>query len=192
MPDRLTDERLRQLRDDENLCTNAGERAMAAELLELRARVIEREAERVADGFGIQSLTTENGVATLTTTPTTEQARELVLAMSLACGKMLDDDQAPNYIEFEVSPAGRLGYVVTVRRSCRPTPHSLRRDAEARADEALAQVAELEARLERVTALAVASDDGSEYEHDHGIGDGHDQCPGCWAEDIRKAVSGDA
>ncbi|MGW4718304.1 hypothetical protein [Nocardia sp. NPDC004260] len=40
MPDqttRLTDERLRQLRDNENICTNAGERSMAAELLELRA-----------------------------------------------------------------------------------------------------------------------------------------------------------
>ncbi|WP_063039680.1 hypothetical protein [Nocardia pseudovaccinii] len=40
MPDqpRLTDERLRELRDNEDICTNAGERSMAAELLELRAR----------------------------------------------------------------------------------------------------------------------------------------------------------
>lgn len=29
------------------------------------------------------------------------------------------------------------------------------------------------------------------YAHDHRIGDGHDQCPGCWAEDIRTALKGD-
>ncbi|WP_330253070.1 hypothetical protein OG874_00195 [Nocardia sp. NBC_00565] len=49
MPDqtaRLRDERLRELRDNENVCTNKGERAMAAELLELRQRLAELEAER--------------------------------------------------------------------------------------------------------------------------------------------------
>ncbi|MEV4127108.1 hypothetical protein [Nocardia sp. NPDC049707] len=39
MTDRLTDERLSQLRDDWRVCTNAGERAMAAELLELRTAI---------------------------------------------------------------------------------------------------------------------------------------------------------
>ncbi|MGV9540887.1 hypothetical protein ACWDSF_06140 [Nocardia beijingensis] len=36
--------------------------------------------------------------------------------------------------------------------------------------------------------LAYAQDDHSEYEHDHGVGDGHDQCPACWAEGIRTAI----
>lgn len=111
---------------------------------ELRARVAELEAERVADGFGIQSLTADGGIATLTTAPTTEQARELVLAMSLACGRMLDDDQATNYVEFEVSPANQPGYVVHVRRAAGPSPHTLRREAEARADLAETRIAELE------------------------------------------------
>lgn len=55
----------------------------------------------------------------------------------------------------------------------------------------------IEAEAERLIArrviadlleLAYAQDDHSEYEHDHGIGDGHDQCPACWAEDIRAAI----
>lgn len=106
----------------------------------------ELEGERVANEFGIQSLTTENGVPTLTTVPTTEQARGLVLAMSLACGRMLDDDQAQNYVEFEVSPANQPGYIVHVRRAGGPSPHTLRREAENRAGE-------LERRLDRVTDL---------------------------------------
>lgn len=103
--------------------------------------------DTVADEFGIQELTAKNGISTLTTIPTSEQARELVLAMSLACGRMLDDDQAPNYVEFEVSPADRPGYVVHVRRAGGPTPHTLRQEAEGR-------VAELEPRFDRYrTAL---------------------------------------
>ncbi|WP_280381029.1 hypothetical protein [Nocardia wallacei] len=92
--------------------------------------------EAVADEFGIQGLAIEDGTATLTTMPTSEQARELVLAMSLACGRMLDDDQATNYVEFEVSPANRPGYVVHVRRAGGPTPHTLRKEAEARIETA--------------------------------------------------------
>lgn len=95
-------------------------------------------ADTIAREFGIQGLTIENGTSTLTTRPTTERARQLVLAMSLACGRMLDDDQAPNYVEFEVSPAGHPGYIVHVRRAVGPSPHTLRRAAEAR-------IAELEA-----------------------------------------------
>ncbi|MGW4124750.1 hypothetical protein [Nocardia sp. NPDC004711] len=112
----------------------------------LLARIADEDAERVADEFGIQSLTAENGVATLATVPTTEQARELVLAMSLACGRMLDDDQAQNYVEFEVSPANQRGYIVHVRRAGGPSPHTLRREAEVRAAKAEARNAELEQR----------------------------------------------
>lgn len=43
--------------------------------------------------------------------------------------------------------------------------------------------------LTRVEKLTYASDDGSEYEHDHGTGDGHAECPACWAEDIRRALA---
>lgn len=114
-----------------------------------QARITELQGERVADEFGIQSLTTVNGVATLATVPTTEQARELVLTMSLACGQMLDADQAQNYIEFEASPANRPGYIVHVRRAGGPSPHTLRREAEVRAEQAEARVAELEQQAGR-------------------------------------------
>lgn len=141
----LPDERLRQLRDDPNVCTNVGERSMAAELLALRARVTELEADSIDRDFGIQAMSIAPGESTLSTTPTTERARNLVLAMSLACGRMLDEDQAPNYVEFEVSPANHAGYVVHVRRAEGRSPHTLRRDAEARAEKAEARIAELEA-----------------------------------------------
>lgn len=124
----------------------------------LRARLAELEAERdrntiapeaIADEFGIQGLTVEDGVATLTTAPTTEDARDLVLAMSLALGKMLDDDQATNYVETEIKKAGRPAYVLNVRRAMGQTPHELRRAAEAR-------VAELEAQQGELVGYTVA------------------------------------
>ena len=109
--------------------------------------------DAIADEFGIESLGVVDGVATLTTTPTTEQSRALVLAMSLACGKMLDDDQATNYVEFEVSPAGHPGYIVHVRRGERPSPHDLRKSADARVAELEARVAELEEQLNQADNL---------------------------------------
>ncbi|WP_109527153.1 MULTISPECIES: hypothetical protein [Nocardia] len=45
MTDHLSDERLHALRDDKAICTNAGERSMAAELIEARAYIAELEAE---------------------------------------------------------------------------------------------------------------------------------------------------
>jgi hypothetical protein len=45
-PEPLTDARLRQLRDDEYVCTNANERSMAAELIAARARIAELETEK--------------------------------------------------------------------------------------------------------------------------------------------------
>ncbi|MFC9966311.1 hypothetical protein ACFVH4_18945 [Nocardia ignorata] len=147
--ERLTDEQLRRFTEyvhpDEATRARPWLHSMAAELLALRARVAELEDDSIDNDFGIQGMSIEPGASTLTTRPTTERARRLVLAMSLACGRMLDDDQAPNYVEFEVSPANQPGYVVHVRRAEGPSPHTLRRDAEARAEKAEARLAELEA-----------------------------------------------
>lgn len=47
----------------------------------------------------------------------------------------------------------------------------------------------LSARQRIYDALSMTRrEDGTEYEHDHGIGSGHDQCPACWAEDIQDAL----
>lgn len=140
--------------------------------------------ETIADEFGIQGLGVDNGVPTLTAAPTSERARELVLAMSLACGRMLDDDQAPNYVEFEVSPAGHPGYVVHVRRAGGPTPHTLRHAAETR-------VAELEAQLDRVTGLFEQwAAEEAEHRRDGflGIAEGLNVA----IEELRTAVHGEA
>lgn len=145
---RLTDEKLRQFTEDvpPDEATRAAPwlHSMAAEPLALRPRVAELEADSIDRDFGIQAMSIAPGESTLSTKPTTERARQLVLAMSLACGRMLDEDQAPNYVEFEVSPANHAGYVVHVRRAEGRSPHTLRRDAEARAERAETRVAELE------------------------------------------------
>ncbi|NEW49361.1 hypothetical protein GV792_04795 [Nocardia cyriacigeorgica] len=148
MPDRLTDEQLRRIEAGKDWLSQSERQSMAAELLAARARITELEADTIDRDFGIQAMSIAPGESTLTTKPTTERARQLVLAMSLACGRMLDEDQAPNYVEFEVSPAGQAGYVVHVRRAEGRSPHTLRRDAEARAERAEARIAELEAEAQ--------------------------------------------
>lgn len=132
--------------ESKGLLRRNGNSPRALTLTDATERACSLDPETVADEFGIKGLAIDNGIPTLTITPTSEQARELVLAMSLACGRMLDDDQAPNYVEFEVSPAGHPGYVVHVRRAGGPSPHTLRQEAESRA-------AKLEVRLDRVTDL---------------------------------------
>ena len=50
-----------------------------------------------------------------------------------------------------------------------------------------------EARIEAVERLALAADDGTEYEHNgHDPTEGEAECPGCWALGIRRALDGDA
>ncbi|APE10790.1 hypothetical protein BO226_17610 [Rhodococcus sp. 2G] len=46
------------------------------------------------------------------------------------------------------------------------------------------------AALDRVRELTYASDDGTEYEHDHPAGQGSPECPACWATAIRRALDG--
>jgi hypothetical protein len=58
----LTDERLRQLAYDDMVCTNANERAMAAELLSARARIAELEAaQRPPLGYVVLSRNPDGG-----------------------------------------------------------------------------------------------------------------------------------
>lgn len=52
---------------------------------------------------------------------------------------------------------------------------------------------EAEARIKAVERLALAADDGTEYEHNgHDPAEGEAECPGCWALGIRRALDGDA
>jgi hypothetical protein len=39
-----------------------------------------------------------------------------------------------------------------------------------------------------VLRLTYASDDGTEYEHEHDPFDGFPECPACWVADIRRAL----
>lgn len=44
--------------------------------------------------------------------------------------------------------------------------------------------------LTAVLTLTYASDDGTEYEHtDHDPGEGEPECPACWADAIRDAIT---
>lgn len=56
---------------------------------------------------------------------------------------------------------------------------------------ARAHITALAAAHQRVQILITRGVTGEEYEHDHGIGDGHDACPACWADDIRRALEVD-
>ncbi|WP_407107839.1 hypothetical protein [Rhodococcus aetherivorans] len=104
-------------------------------------RLVDDLAEATTEGFGIKSLEARDGAADLKLVANTEQAEHLMLAISDACGHMLDSNDATNYVEFEVSKRGRPTYVVHVRRHMRPTPHKLREQAEARAERAEAALA---------------------------------------------------
>ena len=59
--------------------------------------------------------------------------------------------------------------------------------------DALEQVKVRDARVRAVERLALAADDGTEYEHNgHPAHEGEAECPGCWALGIRNALGGDA
>jgi len=63
-------------------------------------------------------------------------AEDILLIIAKSCGDLLDENEAINYVEFTVTAAtdGRPKYVVTVQRHDKPTPHELRRIAEAERD----------------------------------------------------------
>ena len=59
--------------------------------------------------------------------------------------------------------------------------------------DALEQIKVRDARIKAVGRLALAADDGTEYEHNgHDPAEGEAECPGCWALGIRRALDGDA
>ena len=67
------------------------------------------------------------------------------------------------------------------------------RDERGAALDALEQVKVRDARIRAVERLALAADDGTEYEHNgHPAHEGEAECPGCWALGIRNALGGDA
>src|SRR5690348_8234923 len=55
-----------------------------------------------------------------------------------------------------------------------------------------AQTESAEARLDALVAdlrgLTYAGDDGSEFAHRHGLGEGEVECPACWVGDIRAVL----
>lgn len=65
-------------------------------------------------------------------------------------------------------------------------------DAWAADTEALrARAEKAEARIQAVRGTLLASDDGTEYEHNgHRPAEGEPECPGCWAASILRALDG--
>ena len=129
--------------------------AVVMPLVEERDRLLAEAAERVADGFGIRSLKAEGGAMDLTLQANTDESEALLLAMSDACGQMLDRHDATNYVEFTVRKRGRSAYVVHVRRDLGKTPHTLREEAEAERDAARAAH---QALTEAVRAMVEGAD----------------------------------
>lgn len=52
------------------------------------------------------------------------------------------------------------------------------------------QLAEAQRKLDAIRELTYASDDGSEFEHDHGRMEGYPECPACWADGILAILDG--
>lgn len=50
-------------------------------------------------------------------------------------------------------------------------------------------VPRMSAALRAVLAATCASDDGSEYEHEHDATEGYPECPACFAADVRAAIN---
>jgi hypothetical protein len=76
----------------------------------------------------IRKLEAKDGAAELTLT----EAHEVVEGITAAFAKMLDDVDAVNYIECEMKAAGGPRYLFTIQRYRKPTPHELRKLAEAK------------------------------------------------------------
>ncbi|MCZ4649505.1 hypothetical protein O4106_22030 [Rhodococcus pyridinivorans] len=104
---------------------------------------------RAVDGFGIKSITAEDGHIDMKMVANNEDAERIMLATSEAMGMMLETHDAPNYVEFDVAKRGRSKYTVTVRKSVKPTPHQLRQKAEERADKAEATLGRVRDLLDR-------------------------------------------
>lgn len=130
-----------------------------------------------ADEMRIREMSVKDGVANLTMTSGGPESEAVLLAMADAMGSMLDEHDATNYVEFDLRKRGMPAYSVCVRRYNRPTPHQLRKEADARAEAAEGTLAELMGDLSKTIDTL--------REHADSIGtgdDGHEWL--CYAEKL--------
>lgn len=142
--------------DDEDCWTQPARRAQLY-VASLRAEV-ERLEKRVTNLLSGTVESFEDG--TLTILP----HREMTTRIASALAGILDECEAPNYVQMILSRAGEPGeprkrYVVTVQRPEGKTPHQLREDAEKERDAIRQEVDRL--RTEHARLVAVINDDGS-------------------------------
>jgi len=80
-----------------------------------------------------------------------EAAQAVLLAMAEAMAATLDGVNAPNYAELSVShrETGRP-YILTVQRALKKSPHTLRMEAEARADAAAEKLASISEHADKL------------------------------------------
>lgn len=104
--------------------------------------------DKLGEDVGIKSLSTEDGVSTLSMTTQGGVAEQTVLTMMDGLADMLGD--AANYIEFDLRRRGKESVSVCVRRLHRPSPHDLRLKAERERDDALAALKRARATIKRL------------------------------------------
>lgn len=71
------------------------------------------------------------------------ETAETLLFIADSMRSMLDEHQAPNYLEMEVKASDRKQYIMTLQRAGKVTPHSARMAAEAEVSKATALIRDL-------------------------------------------------
>ena len=77
-----------------------------------------------------------------------------------------------------------------VAEQCSPSDADLIAHAPKDLADLHAEVERLQAQVERVRDALLASDDGTEHEHEDGC-KGQATCPACWVDTIRRALDGE-
>lgn len=96
-------------------------------------------ADELMEATRLRSMEIRNGGFSMDVEPAREIATEYVAAARAMLGGAENYSETP--VEFTVGLAGQERYVLVVQRAEKPTPHQMRKKAEAERDEALAEIA---------------------------------------------------
>lgn len=120
--------------------------------------------------------------------PTPEDIEAVMLALDTATERLSNERSKRSQAEERIADALALCDEWAAMGTRQMSIGAVRRALGGKAGKSTA-LARAEARIQDVRDVLLASDDGTEYEHNgHGAGEGEPECPGCWVEGIRRAL----